>query len=115
MESLVHKCHGSIKHALISRLHSTIGQVVMSVQVQLAFYKQDVRAAAQLYRRVAAGCEASGQLDDAEIYYIKAGLPVDAAQMWLRAKQWARAVQVASQHLPGTAAHVRACALCSPF
>ncbi|BDA43673.1 probable intraflagellar transport protein 172 homolog [Coccomyxa sp. Obi] len=67
--------------------------------------KEDVRAAAQLYRRLAAGYEASRQLDAAEGYYIKAGLPVEAAQMWLRAKQWARAVHVASQHLPDTAAH----------
>ncbi|CAL8468379.1 g7919 [Coccomyxa elongata] len=67
--------------------------------------KEDVLAAAQLYRRVAAGCEASRQLDDAEGYFIKAGLPAEAVHMWLREKQWAGAVHVASQHLPDTAAH----------
>ncbi|KAI8469208.1 MAG: intraflagellar protein IFT172 [Monoraphidium minutum] len=56
--------------------------------------------AAPYYKRIAQHYAANGSLPEAEAFFLKAGLPLDAVDMYSRAGKWEAAQKVARGYLP---------------
>uniref|UniRef100_A0A7S3QV19 Intraflagellar transport protein 172 homolog n=1 Tax=Dunaliella tertiolecta TaxID=3047 RepID=A0A7S3QV19_DUNTE len=59
----------------------------------------DHSQALPFFKRIAAAYQSSGKLDEAERYYIKAGMPLEAVDMYSRAGKWEAAQKVARGYL----------------
>ena len=59
-----------------------------------------IEQAKPYYKKIAIHYAINKQYDDAELYYIKAGLPIDAVDMYTNANMWEIAHQLAMKYIP---------------
>ena len=71
-----------------------------------ALPKQDHQSALPYYKRIGQHYETTGNFDEAERYYIKADMALEAVEMYSRAGKWEAAQKVARGYL--TDAEMRA-------